>query len=1166
MRSRIGRVVVLGVALVGGISCGGDGGKVSTPTGTVPPPPTPVAPTPVLTTVTVSLSAGTLTLGQTASATASGADQNGAPISLGTVTWISSATAVATVSASGAVTAVGAGQAQIIAAAGGKQGQQTVTVQLPAGTQTVAMQVDTTQLRGVTNVLTFQGNVPVSATGNARPIVSQTSPQFVMAADSGGHLRGLALANDGTGATVTLNATTTAMSLILLTPGILTADSALSTATIQQVRALPCIAPLAQALKAALATQALTVAATTPDLLSLRRSCAASATQALRRAATQAATASGPLVVAEATANGISAQAVAEDLASHFDLVNTNWARVDVYAREVNAAGAGSPQLVAESMKGAVALSFGSIFTGTQQKPYVLHFPGPYTSAASSMEYWFVGGGFRSPSEVVPSAIQVSWAPFWWGLLDYGVAGMLKGVGITFEGGKYEAVAKLVIGSVSTGTSVGKLGAAYEAGDPSAITREAINAGLAAEGLMMTAYCLTIVPPAPLACVAAAVQGALGEMMALVDMGGWALTLATMPRAFRLRVDNLIGPKDIVVVSGGAQSGVIGASLSPITLRVRNALGKPVKGASVTLRVTVGGGSLTATTVTTDDNGDVTARWQLGSTVGTQSITAAITGSDTPALRVDATATAVAPTANAAQTTLAVTPASVAIGATSTVTVTVKSSSGQVLTTATPSMFAATASTGTLGAFSCVSGVCTATYTAPASAGSPTISATIGGAQVSGSPATITVSAPTASAATSTMTVSSTSIAVNGTATATVTVKNSSGQLLTTATPSTFAASASAGTLGAFSCASGVCTATYTAPSSAGSITISATIGGTNMSGSPATVTVVAPTKLAFAVQPSAATVGATLTPAVQVAVQTASGVTATTATNTVTVSLLNAPGVTLNGTLTRAAVNGIATFDNLTVSAAGTYTLTAASSGLTGSASAAFQITAPAPAVLGVGFGSEQFARIPAGTFLRGSTAGDPDETPVRLITISHDMMMQRTEVTRTQWFAVMGGSGGGSNPMSGVTWANVQVFLTRLNQQDPGKNYRLPTEAEWEYAARAQTTGDYGGTGILADMGWYDGNAGMALHPVAGKTANAWGLYDMHGNVFEWVQDWYSSTYYSTGAVVDPVGPATGTEHVLRGGSAYRPSTWARSSYRAIVSSSFQDNNHGFRLVRNP
>jgi formylglycine-generating enzyme required for sulfatase activity len=298
------------------------------------------------------------------------------------------------------------------------------------------------------------------------------------------------------------------------------------------------------------------------------------------------------------------------------------------------------------------------------------------------------------------------------------------------------------------------------------------------------------------------------------------------------------------------------------------------------------------------------------------------------------------------------------------------------------------------------------------------------------------------------------------------------------------------------------------------------------------------------------------------------------------------APSVTVVYTFTssdnaRATVNAAGV---VTAVAPGTavITVTATGSGTgytptTRTFGVAITVRPPLQPALGVGFGPEQFALIPAGSFQMGSTNGFSDERPVRTVTISRAFLLQKTEVTQAQWRQVMQGTGlenpsfftacGDTCPVEQVSWNEIiQQFLTRLNQQDPGKGYRLPTEAEWEYAARAGTTGDYGGNGVLNDMGWWSGNSGGRTRPVAQKLANAFGLYDMHGNVYEWVQDWYSATYYSTGPNVDPPGPTTGSFRVLRGGSWVNTAIFARSAYRNSGTPSTRDSDVGFRLARTP
>jgi uncharacterized repeat protein (TIGR02543 family) len=230
---------------------------------------------------------------------------------------------------------------------------------------------------------------------------------------------------------------------------------------------------------------------------------------------------------------------------------------------------------------------------------------------------------------------------------------------------------------------------------------------------------------------------------------------------------------------------------------------------------------------------------------------------------------------------------------------------------------------------------------------------------------------------------------------------------------------------------------------------------------------------------------------------------------------------------------------------------------------------TCPNP--LGVGFGPEQFALIPAGTFLMGDdNSTRDDERPAHTVNITQAFYIQKTEVTQGQWRDVMGtnpswfSTCGDTCPVEMVNWSEIQTFLYYLNLAHPGRNYRLPTEAEWEYAARAGTTGDYGGTGVLDQMGWYSGNSGSRIHPVAQKQPNHWGLHDMHGNGWEWVNDWYSATYYSVSPTNDPLGPATGSSRVLRGGSWNVTALFNRSAVRAGSNPSGRYSDAGFRLVR--
>ena len=215
------------------------------------------------------------------------------------------------------------------------------------------------------------------------------------------------------------------------------------------------------------------------------------------------------------------------------------------------------------------------------------------------------------------------------------------------------------------------------------------------------------------------------------------------------------------------------------------------------------------------------------------------------------------------------------------------------------------------------------------------------------------------------------------------------------------------------------------------------------------------------------------------------------------------------------------------------------------------------------------EFVLIPAGTFMMGSTSGDPDEKPIHQVTLSNAFYLGKTEVTQAQWQAIMGTNpslfkGDPKRPVEQVWWDDVQAFIKKLNEKEGGSAYRLPTEAEWEYAARAGSTtafsyGDDPTT--LGQYAWYKENSAEQTHPVAQLKPNPWGLYDMHGNVWEWVQDWYGR--YDTASVTSPTGPSSGTHRSRRGGGWNNLSKYCRSANRYSVTG-YRDDFLGFRLVR--
>jgi formylglycine-generating enzyme required for sulfatase activity len=254
----------------------------------------------------------------------------------------------------------------------------------------------------------------------------------------------------------------------------------------------------------------------------------------------------------------------------------------------------------------------------------------------------------------------------------------------------------------------------------------------------------------------------------------------------------------------------------------------------------------------------------------------------------------------------------------------------------------------------------------------------------------------------------------------------------------------------------------------------------------------------------------------------------------------------------------------------------------------------------------------IPAGTFTMGSPTTEADRYDYETqhsVTLS-GFKMGKYQVTQEQYQAVMGsnpsyfssnpqaGETQGKRPVENVSWYDALVFCNRLSikeglspaysiggKTDPtawgkvparedatwdavkileGTNgYRLPTEAQWEYTCRAKTTTAYNtGNTISDNTGWLDSNSNGMTHEVGKKPANAWGLYDMHGNVWEWCWDWYGD--YPSTAHTDPMGASSGSYRVLRGGSWYYHAECLRSAYRHVTYPGIRDNDFGFRLAR--
>ena len=234
----------------------------------------------------------------------------------------------------------------------------------------------------------------------------------------------------------------------------------------------------------------------------------------------------------------------------------------------------------------------------------------------------------------------------------------------------------------------------------------------------------------------------------------------------------------------------------------------------------------------------------------------------------------------------------------------------------------------------------------------------------------------------------------------------------------------------------------------------------------------------------------------------------------------------------------------------------------------AAASVQGPDKLVVSLGSGVKlNMIMVAAGEF----TMGDNESKPSHPVKITRPFYLGQYEVTQKQWEAVMGNNPSrftdASKPVERVSWYDCQEFIAKLNikaETDMGK-YALPTEAQWEYACRAGSENKFcfgGDKRKLLNYGWHVNNSGSVTHPVGEKKPNAWGFYDMHGNVAEWCRDWYEPDYYEKSPTKDPVGPAAGTVRVVRGGF-WGASAWrSRSAYRDHNSPRRFGRHLGFRL----
>ncbi len=208
------------------------------------------------------------------------------------------------------------------------------------------------------------------------------------------------------------------------------------------------------------------------------------------------------------------------------------------------------------------------------------------------------------------------------------------------------------------------------------------------------------------------------------------------------------------------------------------------------------------------------------------------------------------------------------------------------------------------------------------------------------------------------------------------------------------------------------------------------------------------------------------------------------------------------------------------------------------------------------------EFVLIQSGTFMMGAKPG-------HMVTLTRPFYLGKYEVTQSQWERIMGNNPSsfkaGQKPVENVSWDDCQIFVAKLKEKVAGQTFRLPTEAEWEYACRAGTTTWYGfgeSEALIDEYAWYSNNSGATTHPVGQKKPNTWGLYDMHGNVWEWCADWYGD--YPRTAVSDPIGPASGDRRIFRSGGWRSTAMYCLSPSRNMNYPDYRSYSVGVRLLQ--
>lgn len=508
----------------------------------------------------------------------------------------------------------------------------------PAGTTRVtvnAVEFGGSQL----TVMSAFGTAPVNG-GSAMPIVPGGANQLLYILDAAGQVRGVTMATtDSSGVHVqAADAVSTAKTVLLLTPGIFTSDSALLAQRLEAIRASPCLPGLASALRAALLTVPLDQALDADDVRAALHQCTGAVSASVRAADASVRTANA-LASDYVSAHGFGVRSVPSEPAPYLTLDNQHVLTPDVYRRDVYASGSRAPIQVG-TLPSAQTISVGSVLTSSAHEPGVLDdFDTPMQSSAPVFEYYIAHAGTRAATDPVPPGIPTDRLGFLSDLWD----GLVKPIlgsfcGTCWNAAQLNAIGKDVVRLAEVGEKATSLNDLWSATS----SREAKAAMIdVAVGMVHDATGIACVSLAlsPVTCASWVALSAAKVMFAPVPILDFAWDVVTTPSVVRLQLPNIVGPRVIAITSGDEQRGVAGERLAQeVVVVVTNKSGGKRRSVPVFFEVASGGGSVGTPSTVTDDLGQARTTWRLGATVGAQTVVARLTSAENTTVMLHATA------------------------------------------------------------------------------------------------------------------------------------------------------------------------------------------------------------------------------------------------------------------------------------------------------------------------------------------------------------------------------------------------------------------------------------------------------------------------------------------------------------------------------------------------